>query len=124
MNEEIRVSKPSFEITDNFYEEYLSTAALLAEVEESLVLYTDGLDALEKSLMKEHDAKFISETKKSAPEYLQRREAKADPRFQQAVSAKASLVARRVMLKAKMNVFDMRYQEWRTRSANRRTGLN
>lgn len=118
------MSRASFEITDKFYEDYLEAAARLAEVEESLVLHTDGLDALEKHIMKEYDTGHIKQYNKSSPEYLQRREAKADPRYQQAISAKASLVSRKVMLKAQLNVFDMRYQEWRTRSANRRTGLN
>lgn len=118
------MSRASFELTDSFYEEMLQIVAQLAEVEESLVLHTDGLDALEKQLMKEHDAAHFATYNKSSPEYWQRREAKADPRYMERVYAKAALTSRRVMLKAQINILEMRYNEWRTRSANRRTGLS
>lgn len=118
------MSRPGFELNESFYKEYEQAAARLAEVEEDLVLHTDGLDALEKQLMKEHDAEHMKQYKKSAPEYWQRREAKSDSRYHQMIYAKAALVSRKIMLKAQINMLDMRYQEWRTRSANRRTGLS
>lgn len=118
------MNKTSFELTEQFYIDYQEVASRLAVVEEDLVIYTDGLDALEKQLMKEHDEKFHQQYGKSLPEYIQRREAKSDKRYRQAINAKAALVAKKVMLKAQINILDMRYNEWRTRSANRRTGLN
>lgn len=118
------MSKASFELTEQFYEDMILVATELAEVESSLILHTDGLDALEKQLMKEHDAAYLAQYNKTSPEYWQRREAKADPRYIARIQAKAALTARRTILKAKYHILEMRYNEWRTRSANRRTGLS
>lgn len=118
------MSKAGFELTESFYEDYINVATELADVEASLVLHTDGLDALEKQLMQEYDATHLAKYNKSAPEYLQRREAKADPRYMSRVYAKSALAAKKTLLKARLNMLDMRYNEWRTRSANRRTGMS
>lgn len=109
-----------FEVDSSFYEQMEDVAYRLAEAERSLVIFTDGLSALEKKLMKEADDAFFAENRKRLPETLQRREARRHPNYTKMVRAKASASSDKVYLKMKADILKMKFDEWRTRSANNR----
>ncbi|MBD78093.1 MAG: hypothetical protein CL840_03980 [Crocinitomicaceae bacterium] len=110
----------AIEITPQFWQEMETLIEDLAIVEHDLTIYTEGLSALEKKLMKEVDERQYHIDGKRLPEYLQRREAKADSRYNAAIRAKAGIVAKRTLLKGKVKMMEMQFDEWRTRSANKR----
>lgn len=112
-----------FEVDESFYEKYEGLANRLAIAERDLVIYTDGLAALEKKLMQDADDAFFNEHKKRLPEVLQRREAKANPEFTRMIRAKAQAQCQRTALRAQLDVMKMRFEEWRTRSADRRNSI-
>jgi hypothetical protein len=111
------------EIGPEFYDRWNSFHLDLGEAEKDLIIFTDGLSALEKRLMQEVDDKFYNETKKRLPEYLQRRDAKSDNRYIQTLRAKASAQARRIVLKGKIEMMKMQFEAWRTRAADRRYSI-
>tara|TARA_Y100000310_G_scaffold92562_1_gene90210 strand:- start:2396 stop:2764 length:369 start_codon:yes stop_codon:yes gene_type:complete len=103
-----------------FYKEMEDLSFRLGEAEKNLVIYTDGLSALEKKLMKEADDSFYELHKKRLPETLQRREAKRDPRYTKMIRAKASASRDKVTYRIQLDIMKMKFEEWRTRSADRR----
>ena len=112
-----------FEVTEEYYRNLEASAIELAEAEYQLSLMTDGVDILEKSLMYKADLDFKAATEsiKALPVDLQRREAKRSPEYAHAVRAKAA--AKRAQSLAKSKRFDLekRFEEWRTRSADKRS---
>ena len=112
-----------FEVTEEYYRNLEASAIELAEAEYQLSLMTDGVDILEKSLMYKADLDFkaATESNKALPVDLQRREAKRSPEYAHAVRAKAA--AKRAQSLAKSKRFDLekRFEEWRTRSADKRS---
>lgn len=110
----------AIQMTPKFWQEMEELNENLAMVEHDLTIYTEGLSALEKQLMKEFDERQYQVDGKRLPEYLQRREAKADPRYNAAIRAKARVVAKRILIRGKLEMMKMQFDEWRTRSANKR----
>lgn len=108
------------QIGPQFWQEMETLTEDLAIVEHDLTIYTEGLSALEKQLMKEVDDRQYQVDGKRLPEYLQRREAKADSRYNAAIRAKAHIVSKRILIKGKLRMMEMQFDEWRTRSANKR----
>lgn len=112
------------EINQDYYDLYDECTILLAKAEENIVILKNGLEVLEKRLMKEHDEAFKAENNgKTLPEYLQRREAKADPRYMAATRALAQATYQKVLYRGKLASLDKKHDEWRTRSADRRGNL-
>lgn len=112
------------EITPEYYERYEEYVIKLAKAEEDIVILKSGLEALEKRLMKAHDDEFKAHNNgKTLPEYLQRREAKADPKYMAATRALARVSSEKVLYRGKIAMLDKVFDEWRTRSADRRGNL-
>ncbi len=66
---------------------------------------------------------FFEKQQKRLPEVLQRRDAKANPEFTRMIRAKAQAQGQRTALKAQLDIMKMRFEEWRTRSADRRNSM-
>lgn len=113
----------NIEIGDEFYDRYEQLMHELAEAERDVVMTTDGLSALERRLMQEADEKFYAAHKKRMSESIQRREAKADPRYSVMIRAKAKAMEARTLLRGQVEIMNMKYGEWRTRSANSRNSV-
>jgi hypothetical protein len=111
------------EIDDDFYVRWNALHLDLGEAEKDLIIYTDGLGALEKRLMQKADDDFYKEFSKRLPEYLQRRDAKSDNRYILTMRAKAAAQSRKTVLKGKIEMMKMQFEEWRTRSADRRNSI-
>lgn len=112
------------EINSQYYERYEKTNILLAKAEEDVVIFKYGLEALERRLMKKHDDDFRANNNgKALPEYLQRREAKADPQYMSAVRALAKASSLKTLYRGQLAKMDKEFDEWRTRSADRRGSL-
>jgi hypothetical protein len=111
------------EIDDSFYESYRDVTLRLGEAEHNLVFFTEALPVLEKKLMYRSDEAFYTEFKKRLPEYLQRREAKSNPAYIQAVRAKARSQEAKVALRGEQDILKMKFDEWRTRSVDRRNSI-
>lgn len=111
------------EIDQSFYDRWDNLHQDLAEAEKDLVIYTDGLGALEKRLMQKADDDFYREYKKRLAEVLQRREAKADQSYINTIRAKAAAQARKTLIKGRVEMMKMQFDEWRTRSADRRNSV-
>ncbi|OUV22621.1 MAG: hypothetical protein CBC55_03675 [Gammaproteobacteria bacterium TMED95] len=111
-----------FEVTDEYYEDLDAAAHELAEAEYQLSLITDGVDIMEKTLMFKADQEYKTTTNsnKSLPIELQRREAKRSPEYAHAVRAKAAAKRAQSLAKSKRFDLDKRFDEWRTRSADKR----
>lgn len=108
------------DITPSFWEEINRLNSELADTEHDLVIFTDGLTALEKRLMQMADERFYAENKKRLPECLQRREAKADKRYTALIRNKARVTSKRMLLRGQIKIMEMQFDEWRTREANKR----
>ena len=119
----LKKNRSVIEIDSDFYDKWTQLTMDLGEAEKDLVIYSDGLGALEKRLMQEADEKFYQETKKRLPEYMQRREAQADERYVMTLRAKASAQSKRTILKGQIEMMKMQFDEWRTRSADRRNSI-
>lgn len=111
------------EINTEFYERWESAHLDLAEVEKDLVILTDGLSALEKKLMHQADEAFYRDFNKRLPETIQRREARRHDNYIQAIKAKAQTQGRKVLIKGRIEMMKMQFDEWRTRSADRRNSI-
>lgn len=111
------------EIDSEFYERWEQAHLELAEVEKDLVILTDGLSSLEKKLMYQADEAFNAEYKKRLPETLQRREARRHDNYVQAIKAKAQAQGRKILIKGRIDMMKMVFDEWRTRSADRRNSI-
>lgn len=72
----------------------------------------------QQQIMKEVDEQQYQVDGKRLPEYLQRREAKVDSRYTAAIRAKAHIVSKRILIKGKLRMMEMQFDEWRTRSAS------
>lgn len=118
-----RQTRQPFEVDEAFYEKYEDIANRLAIAERDLVIYTDGLAALEKKLMQDADDAFFNQHKKHLAEVLQRRDAKANPEFTRMIRAKAQAQSQRTALRSQLDIMKMRFEEWRTRSADRRNSM-
>jgi len=110
------------EVDEDFYAELESLNIRLAEAERDLVLFTEGLSVVEKKLMIKADNQFFSEHKKRLPEVLQRRDARASPQYMNVVRAKARAQESKVSLRGQIDTMKMKFEGWRTRSANSRNG--
>ncbi len=111
------------EIDERFFDRMEELNIRLGEAERELVYCTDGLSALEKKLMIVADEAFYAQEKKRLPEYLQRREAKADPRYINMIRAKSRAQERRTTLRGQIDIMKLKFEEWRTRSADRRNSI-
>jgi hypothetical protein len=113
----------NIEIGDDFYERYDQIVHDLAEAERDVVMTTDGLSALERRLMQDADEQFFKAHNKRLSESLQRREAKADPRYSMMIRAKAKAMETRTLLRGQSDIMQMKFREWQTRSANSRNSI-
>jgi hypothetical protein len=111
------------EIDEAFYQRFTELNVQLGEAERDLIYYTEGLSVLEKKLMERADENFYKSEGKRLPEYLQRREAKSHPEFINMVRAKARAQEAKVVLKGQVELMKMKFDEWRTRSADRRNTI-
>jgi hypothetical protein len=117
-------NNPVVEIDEKFYEEWMKLHADQAVADADLIIYTDGLSVLEKKIMQEVDEAFAKNNAgKRLPEYLQRRDAKSDSRYADNIRAKAKAAAKQRMLRGAIKMKEMQFEEWRTRSANRRYSI-
>ena len=108
------------EINNDFYEELENTAIKLAAAERDLVIYTDGLGALERRLMVEADNLFYEKYKKRLSEALQRRDARAREEYTRMIRATATAQEQKTLLRCRYDMLKMKFEAWRTRSANKR----
>jgi hypothetical protein len=115
-------SLDSDDIDSVFYEDFLQLKIRLGQAERDLVIATDGLSALEKQLMIRADKAFRLANNKAMPEYAQRRDAKAHPLYSQMINAKARAAEVKIVLVGKIEIMKMRFDAFRTRSADRRHG--
>jgi hypothetical protein len=114
----------SDDINSVFYEDFLQLKIRLGQAERDLVITTDGLSALEKQLMIRADKAFrLANNNKAMPEYAQRRDAKAHPLYSQMINAKARAAEVKIVLVGKIEIMKMRFDAFRTRSADRRNGM-
>lgn len=120
---DLTVAQGIREIDSEFYERWEQAHLELAEVEKDLVILTDGLSSLEKKLMYQADEAFNAEYKKRLPETLQRREARRHDNYVQAIKAKAQAQGRKILIKGRIDMMKMVFDEWRTRSADRRNSI-
>lgn len=111
------------EVNQDFYQQYEDTTIRLAQAEHNLVFYTEGLAVLEKQLMVKSDQDYYGEHKKRLPEYLQRREAKSHPDYVTMVRNKAAAQRDKSIFKGRIEILKMQFEEWRTRSADRRNSI-
>jgi DNA replication initiation complex subunit (GINS family) len=111
------------EIDTDFYERWENSHLELAEVEKDLVILTDGLSSLEKKLMHQADESFYRDFNKRLPEVLQRREARRHESYIQTIKAKAQVQGRKILVKGRIEMMRMQFDEWRTRSADRRNSI-
>jgi hypothetical protein len=111
------------EIDSDFYDRWSNLHLDLGEAEKDLIIYSDGLGALEKRLMQESDDKFYENCQKRLPEYMQRREAQSDQRYVMTLRAKGAAQSRRMVLRGQIEMMKMQFDEWRTRSADRRNSI-
>lgn len=119
------MSKPYIfsEVDENFFETMHRIQEDYAEAVYEKTLLENALSILEKDLMKESAASVMSLTgAKSVPEFIQRRDAKSDPRYKKAALALASAERNVVLLRGRADSLKMQFEAWRTRQANRRNG--
>jgi len=111
------------EVDDNFFETMHRIQDDYSEAVYEKTLLENGLSILEKDLMRESAASVMHSTgAKSVPEFIQRRDAKADPRYKKAVLALAAAERNVVLLRGRLDSLKMQFESWRTRQANRRNG--
>jgi hypothetical protein len=112
----------AFDVTDEYYKELDDAAVTLAEAEYQLSLLTDGVDIVEKTLMYKADLDFKEQTGsgKTLAVDLQRREAKRSQEYANVVRAKAAAKRAQSLARSRRADMEMKFDEWRTRSADRR----
>jgi hypothetical protein len=111
------------EVDKEFYENYEDANIRMAQADHNLVFYTEGLAVLEKQLMVRSDNDYYKAFNKRLPEYLQRREAKSHPDYVTMVRSKASAQRDKTIYKGRIEILKMQFEEWRTRSADRRNSI-
>lgn len=108
---------------ENFFVLLEEANATLGHAREQEAILDGMMDALVARLMQEHDEAFRKQTGKSLSIELQKRSAKADPRYAQAVCSHAKAVSNRTLAQGRCDVLKLRFEAWRTKSANKRSSL-
>lgn len=99
------------------YEELRKAAAIYSENKAKRVKLEEFKKCKLAILMK----KYEPEHKTAA---AQEREARADPEYMEVIEGLASAVELEEASRWKLEEFKMRFEEWRTRNANRRAEMN
>jgi hypothetical protein len=112
------------EVDDNYYAKLDTLYMKLADAYDKDTVLSKSLDIVAAEEARAAADEFYILYKKTLAVELQKREGKMYLRYREVTIALGSVRRQITLLKGQIDTMDKRFEEWRTRSANRRHGLS
>ncbi len=112
------------EVDDKYYEKLDTLYMRLSDAYDKDTVLSKSLDIIAAAEGKAAGDEFYALHTKTLAVELQKREGKISLRYRDATVALGAVKRQICLLKGQIDIMDKRFEEWRTRNANRRHGLS
>jgi hypothetical protein len=111
------------EVDDKYYDNLNTLYMKLSDAYDKDTVLSKSLDIIAAAESRVAADEFYLMHKKTLAVELQKREGKTSLRYRDATVALGAVKRQITLLRGQIDIMDKRFEEWRTRSANRRHGL-